>query len=152
MSPEQRLIPAATGQGAHQTEAHSYFVGRRASAAAEVYAVSVTSVERLLSKAGARESGVDWHGNEAARMALSNLLISRLIGERPSRDLQARFALYVLGRLPHEGFVLDFDDLSRWLRIAGDIHESAPAPAPRRSWLRQRRARFGGSPRQGIDG
>jgi hypothetical protein len=53
-------------------------------------------------------------------MELSRLLISRVTKRRPSRDLQARFALYVLERLPDGGFVLDARDLSRWLRVAGD--------------------------------
>ncbi len=151
MSREQRLIPRATRHSGERTEADFYFVGRRGSEAAEVYRVTGTSVERLRAKPTTRQSSFDWHGSEAARIELSRLLISRLIGRPPSRDLQARFALYVLGRLPHAGFVLDSDDLSRWLRVAGDAHESAPAPA-RQSWLGQRRARSGGSPRQGTDG
>jgi hypothetical protein len=145
------LAHTATRQAPQSTEAHTYFIGRRGSDAAEVYAVTVTSVERLRPKPSVREPSLDWHGSEAAAMELSYLLISRLVGQRPSRDLQARFALYVLNRLPNEGFVLDSHDLSRWLRIADDAQESVPAPAPRRSWLR-RRARHSGSPRQGKDG
>ncbi len=151
MSEKLHLAHTPTRDAPQPTEAHTYFVGRRGSEAAEVYAVTVAGVERLRSKPGARESSLDWHGSEAARMELSHLFISRLIGQRPSRDLQARFALYVLNRLPNEGFVLDSHDLSRWLRIADDADESAPAPAPRRSWLGQRRARFGGSRKQGTD-
>ena len=116
MSEEQHLAHTATRQAPQSTEAHTDFVGRRGSDAAEVYAVTVTSVERLRPKPSAREPSLDWHGSEAARMELSYLLISRLVGQRPSRDLQARFALYVLNRLPNEGFVLDSHDLSRWLQ------------------------------------
>ncbi len=152
MSEEQRLAHTPTRRAPQPTEAHSYFVGRRESEAAEVFAVAVTSVERLRSKPGPRESSLDWHGSEAVRMELSHVLISRIIGQRPSRALQARFALYVLNRLPRDGFVLDSHDLSRWLRIADDAHESAPAPTPRRSWLRQWRARVGSSPGQGTVG
>jgi hypothetical protein len=76
-------------------------------------------------------------------MELSRLLISRVTARRPSRDLQTRFALYVLARLPNGGFVLDFDDLSRWLRVAGDAHDSAPTPTIRRWWLGRLRGGFG---------
>jgi hypothetical protein len=52
-------------------------------------------------------------------MELSHLLITRVSNQLPSRDLQARFSLYVLGRLPVSGFVLESDDLARCLRVAG---------------------------------
>ena len=115
MPSEQRLIPTAM----RQAEQHSYFVGRRKTEA-EVYEVTMTNVERLVSRRGARVTSLDWHGSEAARMELSHLLISRVAKHRPSRDLKARFALYVLGRLPDAGFVLESDDVQRWLRVAGD--------------------------------
>jgi hypothetical protein len=115
MSSEQRLIPTTT----RRAEQHSYFVGRRKSEA-EVYEVTVTNVERLRSTRGARVSNLDWHGSEAARMELSQLLISRVTAKRPSRDLKARFAVYVLRRLPAAGFVLGSDDVLRWIRIAGE--------------------------------
>jgi hypothetical protein len=148
MSNEQRLTPTTTGHAPDHTGAHSYFVGRRGSDAAEVYEVTETSVERLRSRRRYGESSLDWRGSDVSQMELSHLLISRVTKQRPSRDLMARFSLYFLTRLAYEGFVLDSDGLSRWLRIAGDDHESVPAPPPRRSWLGQRRARFGGSPRQ----
>jgi hypothetical protein len=53
-------------------------------------------------------------------MELSQLLISRVTARRPSRDLKARFAVYVLERLPDAGFVLESDDVLRWIRIAGE--------------------------------
>jgi hypothetical protein len=59
MSGEQRLAHTPTRHAPQPTEAHTYFVGRRGSEAAEVYAVTVTSVERLRSKPGARESSLD---------------------------------------------------------------------------------------------
>jgi hypothetical protein len=85
MSEEQRLIPTAARRGAAHAEPHSYFVGRRSSEAAEVYAVTVTNVERLRPRRGARAPSLDWHGSEGARMELSHLLISRAGGaHRPT--------------------------------------------------------------------
>lgn len=72
MSEEQRLAHTPARHAPRPTEAHNYFVGRRGSEAAEVYAVTVTSVGRLRSKPGARESTLDWHGSAAARMELSD--------------------------------------------------------------------------------
>jgi hypothetical protein len=43
-------------------------------------------------------------------MQLSHLLTSRVAEKRPFRELQARFALYVLDRLPDGGFVRDPGD------------------------------------------
>ncbi len=44
----------------------------------------------------------------------------RVVEQRPSREVQARFALYVLDRLPDGGFILDADDVWRWLKLASD--------------------------------
>jgi hypothetical protein len=151
MSGEQRLIPTPARDAAQQTRAHTYFVGRREFETTEVYEVTATRVRRLRSSRRYGEPSLDWHGSAPARMELSHVLISRVTRQRPSGDLQARFALYVLGRLPDGGFVLDSDDLSRWLRVAGDADDSARAPRPR-PWPRRLRSRFGGSPRQSADG
>ena len=114
MSAEDRLIVTPT-----RPPAHSYFVGRRESDAAEIYELTATGGERLRPGRRHRQRGLDWRGSEEARMELSHLLISRVSNQRPSRDLQARFSLHVLGRLPVSGFVLESDDLARWLRVAG---------------------------------
>jgi hypothetical protein len=100
-----------------------------------VYAVTVTGVERLRSRRRSGTPSLDWYGSDAARMVLSHLLINRVIAQRPSRDLQTRFAVCVLARLPTGGFALHDDDRSRWLRIAGDADDSAPTTTRRRSWL-----------------
>ena len=100
MSAEEHLTGTPEGRPADQAVAHSYFVGRRASQTAEVYEVTATGVERLRSTRRSREESLDWRGSRVARMELSRLLIRRVLNQRPSRDLQARFALYVLGRLP----------------------------------------------------
>jgi len=99
---------------------HSYFVGRRKSHTVEVYEVTATTVERLRPRRSRGGQGLDWRGGDVARMELGRVLISRTSSRCPSRDLQARFALYVLSRLPESGFVLDSDDVARWLRVAGD--------------------------------
>jgi hypothetical protein len=132
MSAEQRLTSSRERDSAQDERPHSYFVGHREFEAAEVYEVTVRGVKRLRSRRLYGDASLDWHGSETARMELSYLLISRITKERPSRDLQSRLALYVLGRLPDGGFVLDVDDLSRWIRVAGDGHYSGSAhPAPR---------------------
>jgi hypothetical protein len=84
-------------------------------------------------------------------MELAQLLISRVTKRRPSRDLQARFALYVLDRLPEGGFVIDSDDLWRWLRVAGDAYDSVPALDRRPSRFGRLRARFGPPPGPNAD-
>ena len=99
---------------------HTYFVGRRPFEAAEIYVVTATDVERF-------ERNLDWRGTAEARMKLSDLLIRRVTSQRPSRELKARFALYVLDHLPDGGFVLDSDDVQRWLRLASDPEDFGPA-------------------------
>lgn len=75
----------------------------------------------------------------------------RVTAQCPSRDLQTRFALYALARLPAAGFVLDYDDLSRWLLIAGYADDSAPTPTLRRSWLGRLLGGFGDASSQSTD-
>jgi hypothetical protein len=99
---------------------HTYFVGRRQFDAAEIYFVTAKDVERL-------EPNLDWHRNSADRMKLSDLLIRRVTSRRPSRDLKARFALYFLDHLPEGGFVLDSDDVQRWLRLGSDPEDFGAA-------------------------
>jgi hypothetical protein len=116
----------------------TYFVGRRLFEAAEIFAVTARQVERLhsLGRHGARS--LDWHGGEDARIELSNVLISRVAEERPTHELQARFALYVLERLPDGGFVLDSDDVWSWLRVASEPRDFVAAEHP--SWTGRLRA------------
>jgi hypothetical protein len=104
---------------------HTYFVGRRPFEAAEIYFVTAAGVERL-------EPNLDWRGSSAARMKLGDLLIRRVASQRPSRELKARFALYVLDHLPDGGFVLDSEDVQRWLALASDPEDFGPAHG--RSW------------------
>jgi hypothetical protein len=83
-------------------------------------------------------------------MELGHLLISRVMKQRPSHDLEARFALYVLDRLPG-GFVIDSDDLWRWVRVAGDADNALREPRRRPSWVRRLRAGFGSSLKPDAD-
>jgi hypothetical protein len=143
MSVDEHPRRAPVRRGTEQT----YFVGRRLFEASEVYAVTATAVDRLRSGRRYGEQSLDWHGGPAARMELSHVLIGRVAEGRPSRELEARFALYVLGRQPDGGFVLHADDVWRWLRLASEPEDFAPAP-PRRSWLR---GLFGGEATVGVD-
>ena len=99
---------------------HAYFVGRRRRDAAEVYVVGTAGVKRLRSRRGGAGRGLDWRGDAATRMELGGVIISHAAEVRPTRDLRERFALYVLDRLPESGFVLDFEDVARWVRVASD--------------------------------
>jgi hypothetical protein len=121
---------------------HTYFVGRRVPDGAEVFAVTAKDVKRL-GAARAAEAALDWHGTSAAAMELSGQLLARATKKRPSRDVQSRFALYFVPRLPHRGFVLDADDIRRWLRIAGETE--AQMPTSRRRWTARLRTPFDGS-------
>ena len=94
-----RHVPARRESG------RLYFVGRRQGGAARVYVVTADNVQRLRSKRRDRESNLDWNGSSEEKMELGHLLISRIAEQRPSRELQARFALYVLSNLPDDGFV-----------------------------------------------
>jgi hypothetical protein len=84
-------------------------------------------------------------------MELSQLLISRIAKQRPSRELQARFALYVLSNLPEDGFVLHADEIWHWLLAAEDEQDFLPANPPPRSWARRLRSRLPGGSRVRSD-
>jgi hypothetical protein len=64
----------------------TYFVGRRAAGAAEVYAITTTGVQRLGATRRHGEPSLDWRGGEAARMALSRRLLDLLADVTPSAD------------------------------------------------------------------
>ena len=124
---------------------HTYFVGRRQLDAAEVYAVTPTDVQQLRSDREYGERILDWHGSSRAAMELSHALLSKVAELRPSRDLDERFALYVLGQLPDEGFVLDAKEVWRWLLLASDPQDFASGHAERHSWSGRLRTLFGGA-------
>jgi hypothetical protein len=135
---------------------HAYFVGRRPSDEVgvyadppEVYAVTSTDVQRLESSRRYGVRSLDWRGNSRAVMELSHVLLSLVAGLRSSRDLDERFALYVIAHLPEGGFVLDSKEVWRWLRLASEPHDFEPA---RHSVARRLRTLFGGTPVPSADG
>ena len=150
MAAKQRLI-RTSARHSPPPAMRPYFVGRRESGAVAIYEVAATSIERLRSGRRDEEPSLDWHGSKPAQMELARLLITRVTKQRPSRDLQARFALYVLNRLPAGGFVIDSNDLWRRVRVAGNAHDSIPEPGQRASRLGRLRARFDGSPTPTTD-
>lgn len=123
-----------------ESQPHTYFVGRRLPEGTELFTVTAQGVNRL----GDAAAALDWHGTTAAAMELSGQLLARATKERPSRDLQSRFALYFVSRLPHRGFVLDADDVRRWLRVAGEPQQRVATS--RRLWTARLRTPFHGSP------
>jgi hypothetical protein len=141
MSVEQLLRP----RSARRKMQHTYFVGRRPSEVAELFAVTATDVTPLRPRRRSGEPRLDWHGSDAARMELSHLLISSVAERPPSQELLSRFALYVLDQLPADGFVLDTDQLRRWLRLASDPEDFAHEGRSRHSWGGRLRSLFGGS-------
>src|SRR5271155_3555008 len=112
---------------------HAYFVGRRPFEAAELYAVSAAEVQRLRPTGRYDASELDWHGSDSAVMELSHVLLTQIVDARPSERVDAWFAMEVLAQLPHEGFVLDRDDIRRWLGLVAGPREFFEAEAPRRS-------------------
>jgi hypothetical protein len=79
-------------------------------------------------------------------MELCYLLTGDLAEQRPSHELQVRFALYVLNELPRDGFVLEAAEIRRWLRVAGDEHDFVAAAVGPRTWARRLRSLFHGIP------
>jgi hypothetical protein len=145
MSVEQRVDQLPTRRRAESI----YFVGRRQFEAVEVYVVSASDVARLSSARRYGQPSLDWNGTGSARMELSHLLITHVVEQRPSRELEERFALYVLSGLPDDGFVLDAGAIWRWLRVAGDEHDFLPASPPSRSWVGRLRTLLPGAPTHG---
>jgi hypothetical protein len=148
MSVEQRSHRAPQGRDGGST----YYVGRRQFEAPEVYAVTDRDVQRLRSARRYGEPGLDWNGSSAARMELSHVLISRVAGLSPSRELQARFVLGVLGELGDDGFVLETEDIWNWLLLASDEQDFVPAESHRRTWAGRLRTLLPGAGNPSSDG
>ena len=134
-----------SGPPLRQAARHTYFVGRRQFDAAEVYAVTAKDVQRLRSERHYGERILDWHGGGRAGMELSRALLTKVAELRPSRDLDERFALYVLAHLPDDGFVLDSTEVWRWLLLASDTQDFTPAQPGRHSWTGRLRTLFRGA-------
>lgn len=110
----------------------------------EVYAVTATTVQRLLSERRFGARGLDWVSADAARLELGHLVLARVAGQTPSRALVARFAQDVLSGLPDDGFVLEPSVVWRWVREAAGPEDFSPAPAGRGGpWIGALRRMFG---------
>jgi hypothetical protein len=94
---------------------HTFFVGRRPYQAAEVYAVTEHGVRRLHRD---RPLGLDWRDHRDG-LELSRVVLARVAGMTPRRDVAEEFALSMLAGLPEDGFVLGSDEIWRWLQHAG---------------------------------
>jgi hypothetical protein len=103
---------------------HTYFVGRRPYEAAEVFAVTGRDVQRLHPNRRHGPLSLDWHGEDARAFELSRVLLARVARITPRRELAEQFALSVLAGLPDDGFVLDSDEVWRWLQQAGYSHDA----------------------------
>jgi len=141
MSIEQPVDQAPTRREIEPT----YFVGRREFEAAEVYVVTATDAARLRSARRYGQLSLDWDGSSSAKMELSHLMISHVAEQWPTRELEERFALYVLSGLPDDGFVLDADDVWRWLRVASDDGDFLPTKPASRSWVGRLRTLWPGA-------
>jgi hypothetical protein len=135
--PNRRVL-RHDGAGRRRAARHAYFVGRRPFEAAEVYSVTAKDVERL--RPERRYGGVelDWRGGDTALLELSHVLLSRVTEEDPPVRLEAWFAVGVLARLPDQGFVLDSDELRKWIRLVGEEDDSTQAQTPPRRCLTAR--------------
>jgi hypothetical protein len=109
---------------------HTYFVGRRPYEAAEVYAVTEHDVRRLHRD---RPLGLDWRDHRDG-LELSRVLLARVAGMTPRREVAEEFALSILAGLPDDGFVLDSDEIWRWLQSLSRPYGVVRAEPRRESW------------------
>ena len=116
--------------------AHTYFVGRRQSGSAELYAVSASDVERLSADGARTEADLDWRHRDAAALELGRLLLERVVEPAPSPELTRHFARSLLAALPKQGFVLDSDAIWRWVLLANRPQQAgSEGSRTRRSWF-----------------
>ena len=103
----------------------AYFVGRRPYEAPEVYAVTADRVVRLHPVSEGGVLSLDWHSPDARALELSQVLLTSVVCLTPSRGLKEHFMHDVLSRLPDDGFVLDSEEIWRWLQGNGEIEGDA---------------------------
>lgn len=117
----------------------TYFVGRRQFENAEVYSVSGPAVTRLRPQRQALS--LDWEGGDAALLELSHVLITRVAKRIPGPSLETRFAIDVVAELPHDGFVIEAEEIRGWLEVTSEPEDFVEIdPAPPRSWLARLRS------------
>jgi hypothetical protein len=116
--------------------ANTYFVGRRRSGVAEMYAVTTDDVERLSAERDDGGPSADWRDGDTSVIELGRLLLERVVEPPPSPELTTHFALSLLATLPRQGFVLDSNAIWRWVTVSGRGSSRArrvPRPHPLRS-------------------
>jgi hypothetical protein len=114
---------------------NTYFVGRRRSGVAEMYAVTTDDVERLSAKRDDGGRSADWRDGDTSVIELGRLLLERVVEPTPSPELTTHFALSLLSTLPRQGFVLDSNAVWRWVTVSGRASSRAqrlPRPHPLR--------------------
>jgi hypothetical protein len=68
-------------------------------------------------------------------LALSHAVLSRIGGRRLSPGVERQFATF-LARLPSGGFVIDGDEIERWLRTSNDeLNAGEPVRRSPARWL-----------------
>jgi hypothetical protein len=133
--------PERRDRATHRSrQPHTYFVGRRPYEAAEVYAVTDRDVHRLHRDRRDGPLSLDWRGRDA--LELSHVLLARVAGMTLRRELAEEFALSILAGLPEDGFVLDSDEIWRWLRAVSESHCCVQFEPPPESWLARLTAAF----------
>jgi hypothetical protein len=129
--------PQRRDRAAHRRrQPHTYFVGRRPYEAAEVYAVTERDVQRLHRDRRDGPLSLDWRGQDGRALEVSRVLLARVAHITPRREVAEQFALSILAGLPEDGFVLDSDEIWRWLQNAGYPHDALPEPRGRPWFLR----------------
>ncbi len=86
------------------------YVGRLEADRPTVYVVSATSVERL------RPAGAAFEWGAGLSRELARALLTDASGSDPPADVCRRFAEQILSRLPADGFAIQSDTVTAWLR------------------------------------
>lgn len=112
------------------------YVGHRGTRA-EAYIVTREGVTPLTHRAFGAGPALDWGTPGAGARALSFALLCDATHRPPPDALVAQLVADVVADLPADGFVLDAEDLRRWLadRRLGPGEESVGQAARYRRWL-----------------
>jgi hypothetical protein len=111
-------------------------VGHRG-ARAEAYIVTREAVAPLSHRAFDADAAFDWATPGAGATALSFALLCDATHRRPPDAVVAELVTDLVADLPADGFVLDAEDLRRWLarRPLGPREEAVAQPARWARWL-----------------
>jgi hypothetical protein len=113
-----------------------FYVGHRG-ARAEAYIVTREAVAPLTHRAFGADAAFDWGTPGAGATALSFALLCDATHRPPPDAVVADLVADLVAGLPADGFVLDAEDLRRWLarRRLGPGEEAVAQPARYRRWL-----------------